>query len=191
MPCKVFYAWTYIYIMCCAELSCSVMSNSLQFCELQPTLLLCPKDFPGKDSRMGCHFLLQGIFPTQGSNLSPALARGFFTTEPSGKPSKLPHHPLNSYLFSFATFDFEITTDSQEVAKTVQASIPVQQASPCFPHTCQVPRAIAEFNTASSSFILSWFSAGEYLNNGTTTASQEVITVHSLPMTGFSLPSSR
>ena len=23
---------------------------------------------PGKNTRMGCHFLLQGIFPTQGSN---------------------------------------------------------------------------------------------------------------------------
>ena len=25
-------------------------------------------DSPGKKSGMGCHFLLQGIFPTQGSN---------------------------------------------------------------------------------------------------------------------------
>ena len=25
-------------------------------------------DFPGKNSGVGCHFLLQGIFPTQGSN---------------------------------------------------------------------------------------------------------------------------
>ena len=31
---------------------------------------------------MGCHFLLQGIFLTQGLNLSPALADGLFTTEP-------------------------------------------------------------------------------------------------------------
>ena len=30
--------------------------------------LLCPWDFPGKDTGVGCHFLLQGIFPTQGSN---------------------------------------------------------------------------------------------------------------------------
>ena len=35
---------------------------------------------------MGCHFLLQGIFPNQGS--SPALAGGFFTAEPPGKPGK-------------------------------------------------------------------------------------------------------
>ena len=28
-----------------------------------------PLDFPGKDPGVGCHFLLQGIFLTQGSNL--------------------------------------------------------------------------------------------------------------------------
>ena len=31
--------------------------------------LLRPWDFPGKSTGVGCHFLLQGIFPTQGSNL--------------------------------------------------------------------------------------------------------------------------
>ena len=36
---------------------------------LQPSRLLCPWDFPGENTGMGCHFLLQGIFPTQGSNL--------------------------------------------------------------------------------------------------------------------------
>ena len=35
---------------------------------LQPTRLLCPWDFPGTDTKVGCHFLLQGILPTQGSN---------------------------------------------------------------------------------------------------------------------------
>ena len=30
---------------------------------------LCPWDSPGKNNGMGCHFLLQGIFLTQGSNL--------------------------------------------------------------------------------------------------------------------------
>ena len=29
---------------------------------------LCPWDFPGKNTGVGGHFLLQGIFPTQGSN---------------------------------------------------------------------------------------------------------------------------
>ena len=34
------------------------------------TRLLCPWDSPGKNIGVGCYFLLQGIFPTQGSNLS-------------------------------------------------------------------------------------------------------------------------
>ena len=38
---------------------------------LQPTRLLRPWGFPGKSTGVGCHFLLQGIFPTQG--LKPGL----------------------------------------------------------------------------------------------------------------------
>ena len=34
----------------------------------QAARLLCPWDFPGKNTGVGCHSLLQGIFPTQGSN---------------------------------------------------------------------------------------------------------------------------
>ena len=34
------------------------------------TWLLCPWDSPGKNTGVGCHFLLQGIFPIQGSNPS-------------------------------------------------------------------------------------------------------------------------
>ena len=48
---------------------CSVLSDSLQPHELQPTRLLCPWNFPGKNTGVGCHFLLQWIFPTQGSTL--------------------------------------------------------------------------------------------------------------------------
>ena len=32
------------------------------------TRLLCPWDFPGKSTGVGCHCLLQEIFPTQGLN---------------------------------------------------------------------------------------------------------------------------
>ena len=32
------------------------------------TRLLCPWNSPGKNNGVGCHSLLQGIFPTQGSN---------------------------------------------------------------------------------------------------------------------------
>ena len=34
-----------------------------------PPRLLYSLDFPGKNAGVGCHFLLQGIFPTQGLNL--------------------------------------------------------------------------------------------------------------------------
>ena len=45
------------------------MSDSLLPHGLQLTRLLCPWNSPGKNTKVGCHFLLQGIFPTQGFNL--------------------------------------------------------------------------------------------------------------------------
>ena len=49
-------------------------------------------DFPGKNTGVGCHFLLQGNFPTQGPNpgvlycrLSPALQVVSLLIEPPGK----------------------------------------------------------------------------------------------------------
>ena len=35
---------------------------------LWPTRFLCPQNFPGKNTEAGCHFLLQGISPTQESS---------------------------------------------------------------------------------------------------------------------------
>ena len=47
----------------------SVMSNTLWPYGLSSTRLFCPWDSPGKNPGVSCHFLLQWIFPTQGSNL--------------------------------------------------------------------------------------------------------------------------
>ena len=47
----------------------SVMSNSSRPCGLQHAMLPCPWDSPGKYTGVGCHVLLQGIFPIQGLNL--------------------------------------------------------------------------------------------------------------------------
>ena len=41
--------------------SCSVISDSSQPHGLQPTRLLCPWDFPGKSTGVGCHRLLRRI----------------------------------------------------------------------------------------------------------------------------------
>ena len=58
------------------------LSNSATPWAVDPRLL-CPWDSAGKNTGVGCHSLLQGIFPTQGSNpcliMFPALAGGFFT----------------------------------------------------------------------------------------------------------------
>ena len=51
------------------------MSTSLQPHGLQPTRFLCPWDFPGKNTGVGCHFLLQEICPTQGLNLGLPCCR--------------------------------------------------------------------------------------------------------------------
>ena len=36
---------------------------------MKPTRLLCPRDSPGKNTGVGCHFLLWGIFLSQGLHL--------------------------------------------------------------------------------------------------------------------------
>ena len=54
--------------VCLCVLSRSVVSNSAT-----PWTVACQAPlsmgFPGKNTGVGCHFLLQGIFPTQESNL--------------------------------------------------------------------------------------------------------------------------
>ena len=60
---------TYICEGCCAVLYFVAQSCSLQPCNLQPNRFRCPWDSPGKNTGVSCHFLLQGIFPTQGSKL--------------------------------------------------------------------------------------------------------------------------
>ena len=57
------------YYLALAELSRSVMSDSLPPHELYSLLgSSVHGDSPGKNTEMGCHALLQGIFPTQGLN---------------------------------------------------------------------------------------------------------------------------
>ena len=52
----------------CACVSCSFMFYSLRPHRLQPSRLLCPWDFPGNNTVVGSHSLLQGIFLTKGRN---------------------------------------------------------------------------------------------------------------------------
>ena len=67
--------------------SCSAMSDSLWSHGLWPTRLCCLWEFTSKSTGLGCHFLLHGIFLTQGSNLGfPHCKADTLPSEPSGKP---------------------------------------------------------------------------------------------------------
>ena len=65
----IFTPWPAPHIAWNCVHECSAVSSSLGPHGLQPARLLYPQSFPGKNTGVGCHFLLQGIFPTQGSNL--------------------------------------------------------------------------------------------------------------------------
>ena len=56
----------------CSPMDCSSLSSSVH------------GNSPGKKTGVGCHSLLQGIFPTQGSN--PHWQAGSLPAEPPGKP---------------------------------------------------------------------------------------------------------
>ena len=70
---SLLFSHVYIYMSSVVSASLTQRPHGLQ-----PSRLLCPRDFPGKNTGGGCHFLLQGISPIQGSNLDllqlPALA---------------------------------------------------------------------------------------------------------------------
>ena len=67
--------------------SCSVMSVSLQPHGLQLARLLCLWDSPCKNTGVGCHALLQGIFLMQGSNPGlPHCRRILYQMSHQGSP---------------------------------------------------------------------------------------------------------
>ena len=72
--------WTKVHLVNACMLS---RFSRVQLCvphRQQPTRLLCPWDSPGKNTGVGSLSLLQGIFPTKGSNPGPRIASRFFTS---------------------------------------------------------------------------------------------------------------
>ena len=100
-------------------------AKSLQLCPTCATLWTAARQAPlsmdssGKNIGGGCHVLIQGIFPTQGSNLCllclPALAGVLFTTSttweapqkthpfPAGPP-QYTYFPHRRFAFKFKVF---------------------------------------------------------------------------------------
>ena len=91
--------------MCLVSQSCP----TLQLHGLWLTRILCPWDFPGKNTGVGCHFLFQRLFLTQGS--IPCLLHLLPSQEDSlllshlGSPTKLRDTHKNSKYFTI----FKIT----------------------------------------------------------------------------------
>ena len=96
--------------------SCAVMPDSVRPHGLQPTRLLCPWDSPGKNTGVGCHFLLNGIFLTQG--LNPRLLHRQADALPLSHPGKGPKRC--------------ITSQKEEVAKEVSKMNTSCQSLPMF-----------------------------------------------------------
>ena len=65
------YVFNYMLFFVVAVICSLSHVQLLQPHGLWPARLLCPWDSPGKNTGMGCHFLLQGIFLTQ--ELNPGL----------------------------------------------------------------------------------------------------------------------
>ena len=81
-------------------------------------------DFPSKNTKVNCHFLLQGIFPTQGSTRVSCIAGGFFTTEPQGKSMEylLIHKKNETLLFATTWMNLESIT-LREITQTDKDTI--------------------------------------------------------------------
>ena len=89
-------------IMCACSVT-SVVSDSMWPYGLQLTRLLCPWDSPGKITGVGCHFLLQGIFLTQGWSLSLLHWQvGSLPLAPPGQPLRI--IPVWFYFYSSRTY---------------------------------------------------------------------------------------
>ena len=100
--------------MCvCMCVSLSVGSNSLWPHGLLPTRLLYPWDFPGKHTEVSCHFLLQGIFPTQGSNPVLLHCRQILYHESPEIPSFI-------FIFIFSGFTVPLSFTHRQSANLLQ-----------------------------------------------------------------------
>ena len=87
----------------------------LQPHRLWPTSLLCPRDFPGKNTEVGQSFLLQGIFPTQGSNLCLLLGRWTLPLSCLGSPEGFLPLPVTAALLISSRLEVPVNnTLSQE-----------------------------------------------------------------------------
>ena len=135
-------------VTACTPVVALVVSGSLRPHELQPATLLCPWDSPGKNTGVGCQALLQGIFPTQGSN--PHLLgllhwqAGSYDEHhlgssevPTGLPDLTQGREATSHVFSSATQSCPTLCDAMNSS---MPGLPVHHQLPEFTHVLVLPK---------------------------------------------------
>ena len=78
-------------------------------------------DSPGKNPGVGCHFLLQGIFPTQG--LNPGLLH-LLHWQVSSLPLVSPEKPIMLLVFFFFLLLFSVTQSCPTFCNPMDCSLP-------------------------------------------------------------------
>ena len=75
-----FTNWSFVTTLVEQVCWCSFPRAFARFIFLHHVLLICPWNSPGQNTGVGSLSLLQGIFPTQGSNKVSCIAGQFFTS---------------------------------------------------------------------------------------------------------------
>ena len=94
-PLRKKYSFFFIY-MCLVAQSCLTLCNPT---DCSPQGSSVHRDSPGKSTGMGCHALLQGIFPTQGANLCLLYLLHW-------QVHSLPLEPPKGFFFCWFIFSF-------------------------------------------------------------------------------------
>ena len=87
---------------------------------LQPARLLCPWASPGKNTGVGCHFLLQGIFPTQRWNPCLLLGRQILYHWATGEALNILFYNPTRDSSPYTSTQVALTDCSKEVSQNIQ-----------------------------------------------------------------------
>ena len=112
------------------KVNCSAGGTLLWPHRLQPARLLCPWNFPGKNTGVGCHSFCRGSSPPRDWIQVSCIAGSFFTAwatrrtgnlregDANSEPSdSYAHKPCNTYTGFFFFFPFRIVTPELECQK--------------------------------------------------------------------------
>ena len=88
MPLSLFFSLLRFSLYICGYDGDLVAKSCLTLVSMDKELarLLCPWDFPGKNTGVGCHFFSRESSRPRDQPHISCIAGGFFTTEPPGKP---------------------------------------------------------------------------------------------------------